>query len=340
VADAPQRPGDFGGLNYDDRRHGPGWGDRLPGHDAVWDGDEEINRLDKAGPATTFFHASLISVMKRYHAQNSHTMAGNFGCFRLSFTLTESKQLLRSAQLAQIVQRVEIDDDSNEPAAKASYWGPNAEGSKIPPPRVGSYQNQIRTYLARGWAALRNYKDVLPYVTFVFSMTGVVTVANGSNWAKYIASVAALCLIWSLIRLRVQDDRALEAAARAWPRLRDYRPARYEWETSKHKSPGKWPLGAAALVIAVAVIWGVARDAHEPSLPWWPIARDIGVPLLAACTVAYLWLYHRGHALRRACRKEVKEVKKARRARRSGEKPSPLNHPRADNNLGIPLPER
>jgi hypothetical protein len=301
---------------FDDRLNGPGWNDRLPGHDEPYQGETGIRRLGREGDVTAHYYGQLVKVMRIYHAQSLRTMAGNFGSFYLRFTREESEALLESARLAEVVDRLDGRKDPNVDIHLDDRWKPTDAGRKIPPPLVGSARTQLKTYLALAWAMVKDLHTVLPYLVFVFGLSGAVSIAKGSTAAQVIAVLTALGVSAYLMRARSQSDRRLTAAALAWPRLATYRPARYRWETEARKTPWARPMLAAATTVAGAVIFAILRHAHAPPLSWWPELRVSALPLLVVTVAIAAYRYWRGEDLRRPVRAEKTAVMAARKARR------------------------
>ena len=302
---------------FDDRLYGPGWTDRLPDQAQPYEGETGIRGLGREGHVTAHYYGQLVNVMKSYHAQSLRTMAGNFGSFYLRFTLEESRVLLDSARLAEVVDRLDGRKDPNVDIHIDDRWKPTAEGKKIQPPRVGSARTQLKTYLALAWAMVKDFHTVLPYLVLVFGASGIVTITKGSTAAQVVFVLAALSVLAYLLHARFESDTRLAAAARAWPRLQAYRPARYKWETEAVKTPWGWPLFAAAAFVAGAAIFAILRLAHEPPLSWWPLMRVTALPAVVIAIAIAGYRYWRTEDLRRPMRKEKSAVMAARKQRKT-----------------------
>ena len=263
------------------RREAPGWRDHLVHQDPDdYEGDDGLllsSRRHKR--ARRVWHQVLTWHLTEHDGDSVNTLAGNMGWFHLRLTHLETKQLFRSARaspkepIVDLPGQNNVDDDTRD-------WHATAEWASLGKPRGASgadlaaaVPNVVKTWTGR----------------LLGSLSGAATIAGLVGWAMMNNTPEARLLfavgVWFLLLLVIsgalRDERDLAAAARAWPRLEFYRPARWKFEHTRMRTPEPYlALALATVVLALFAFWTAKAKGELSGVPWstaWLVAAGLAV---------------------------------------------------------------
>jgi hypothetical protein len=291
-----------------------GWADRLVGDEDLWPGEDRL-RLN-SDLARTVWGAVLCNYMARKDGgvRSINQCAGRLGWFHLRLTLQECRDLFASCVDEGLI---ELASDLRKPASDAdedAVYRRTDKGKKLKAPLGAGATDTIKRAPA---VVARTFK--LANLLLGAAALSVLAAAAGPVFkalkipVDVDAAVSQVLLLgtgWLLTVAFVvgaySDEKALRVCAKAWPRMKHYRPKRYKHATARLRTP----LPFAVLVWAtVAALWGGAEillSARTPpdSVPagWKTAAAVVAIATLLG--LAVLWV--RSRRLRKAYKEEYK----------------------------------
>jgi hypothetical protein len=279
-----------------DRLNGNGFNDRLSDQSfGPWSGDDVI----KLGPghraARKGWHRLLCARIQKHNGQTLDELEGHMGWFYLSLTRNEGACVVQSAKRAGFIapEDPHAADMSTIPDPRRC-WVITDTGAKkagTVDPRGGGLKDLVARIVPTARESYARAKAAI-------DIGGVILVgALGTNLAVHPGSLRAQLLVivgvWAFFAAltwgAVSDERVLTAMARSWPRLRDYRPKRYAFETMTLRTPLPYAILAAATILAaLAAAWALH---HHHTISGTALNGTlVAVVALSGCAVA---LYRR-----------------------------------------------
>ena len=226
-----------------------GWNDCPMSRDGraprVPDGvDRQGIRLD--GPegkrARRVFHAALAASLQNRGTRTAEFMQGKLGWFKLRYTNNELQQVLDTADrfAPAVIEAAKRGDVTDLATRRTNPVIGNVKltertGEKLSAPRGGSLTDLGKTgvlWTVLMWKGFSGFSIIVKAAIVLFPFAGGSVAffkAPGNSWV----AVALVVQVWWTFVLVVgwRSEYALKAAALAWPRLKDYRPCRYQFET-------------------------------------------------------------------------------------------------------------
>lgn len=249
------------------------------------------------------WHQVLTSYLSQYGGGSVDSMAGHMGWSYVQLHRDETRDLFESAKGAPD-DPIKLVEGQNGIAPDAQRWKATESWALRGEPRAASTAD-MRAALPGVFKSTTG--RVLAVVAAAATLAGAlgVVVKPGTPEAKLLLALGVWLIVWTLISGALRDERDMAAAARAWPRLKTARPARYKFETARLRTPLPYALAAyATLGLALVAFWTLRAHGKDAlvdltGVPWWSVW--IAVAALAVCVaVAYLVARARSNRLRAA----------------------------------------
>ncbi len=231
------------------------------------------------------FHAALISHLEAFGAESvSEIRRQRFSCFGLPLTEGEIQTLVESTRRHGLVEPLGHDRTASGSPIRMDEWIPTKRGRRIKPVRTLAPRHLLLSMRDIANPARQFFSAWISIATLVASLVLVkLSEPSPALRAAIVGVSSALVLYFVLVRA-ITTEYSLRAAARAWPRLDNARPAQYRWHTVALRF---WPgpialslLGAAAVVV-VLVDWVPAAALAAVGLLFGLVAAILISPLRA-----------------------------------------------------------
>jgi Phage integrase family len=257
--------------------------------------------------ARDVWHRILAAHLVRTNGATLDSMAGQFGWFELRLTRRETVDLIDSAKAAPkpLISREIAYTASGCPMPEGEVrWIATGDTSD---PRGASLLDMGTAIpnVVRGTGA-----RLVGSVSTLGLIGGALGLAfsKGSNEAAFLLVLGAYGMIAALSWGVLTRERALTAAAKAWPRLEKYRPERWRFEAMTLRSPtpiAVWGLASVWLIYAGDIWLRSARwTLSDETMIRTAIAASIVIGV--ACAAALVRSYPR----RAAYKSESKEKRR------------------------------
>jgi hypothetical protein len=220
--------------------------------------------------------------------------------------------LLRFAKAQQLIMIEDGPDPAGRPLDDVDRrWILTESGRKLEAPRGAGNRDllyrltpSIRSTYAR-IPAIRNG------VTFLLvSGLGLKAKTSGTLMYEILVICALLLFIGTVVYGAFRDEQALTAMARSWPRMPDYRPARWAYETTRLRTPLPVAVFLIASVAAGGLVLHLLRNRHDVSLSRWVVGVAICLLLALAIGIYYVVFERRAERRRIAYRYEYEVRRK------------------------------
>lgn len=296
-----------------DRHEEPGWRDYLEGEPGTaYEGEDRLRlalglgderNLKEIRAARDVWHRVLAAYLIRANGATLDSMERKFGWFELRLTRRETIDLIRSAKAAPkplIGREIAYAAKGSSLRYEEVRWIATVD---TPDPRGASWGDMgaaLPNVLRATGARLLGSVSTLALIGAALGLI----ISKGSNEALFFFVLGAYGIVVALAFGVLSHERALTAAAKAWPRLEAYRPARWRFEMRSVRSPGPWAVAALATVglLLAAYLWLRSADpwfVSDAAAAW--IAGGCGL----AVGLAYIGLEKRVSPDRKAWKAEL-----------------------------------
>jgi hypothetical protein len=228
--------------------------------------------------ARRVYHGVLVEKLENDGALTTDELTMRLGWFELPFQPSEVKALVASARAHGVIEP--LPQPGSEGKDAEARWITTQRGRQLPVPR-GASARDYGSFLTNVINDIRElFKNFWPIVLAALAAGGI-GIANDTQLqaASGVFLVVALVVIQGL-----RAERDLEAAARAWPRLKIERWPRWKWQTLRGRAEfvAASQLSVAALLAAA---WAIDSNAWERRI-------EVAAAVVAAATgIAYRqWL--------------------------------------------------
>jgi len=232
-------------------------------------------------------------------------MSGKLGWFVLRYTDVEFQQVLQSARRFEVIETPES-PNFDEPVVGNVQLADN--GKKLTAPRGASLLDLGNSGVRATVLMWSVFGGAEKPVTVAAGLIGPPAALVGAWFLLHRWWVVALLLLaWLalVLLLGASGERALKAAALAWPRMRYYRPCRYAWETHAWRH---WFFPVVEWVTAALVAGALLLG-----LPW---AFALGPAAAVVALIGVVMYRRRVRPLREAWIEEAGQVYGCRQAGR------------------------
>jgi hypothetical protein len=184
--------------------------------------------------ARAVYLGALIASIGRFGGRTVDEMRGKLGWFILKYTDNELQVILDTARRYGFLHTPQIQNELFGVLVTGNVTA-TKEGKKLPVPRGGSPSDLSRNALSTGLLMWSSFTGTRPGVAALAGLAPPLAALGAwlqtHNW--WLVALIGLAWLAAVLFLGVRGDRALKAAAEAWPRLEYYRPARYAFQTHR-----------------------------------------------------------------------------------------------------------
>jgi hypothetical protein len=225
--------------------------------------------------ARRVFHGTLAAELNDRGAATVEELYLRFDCFLLPLGMDEIRQVLESARREGLVAEVP-DKRDGYGAEVADQWTTTERGQKRSRPRTFALPDLGYLILGEHDSAVKVFdvgKTLVTAAIPVLALLGIERLDPGAvtKWAAYVG-IGAL-ILW-IVAYGLRGELDLRAAAASWPRLKETRRARWNYQMS-------WPCMAYLPAFMAVVYIGVGLWLAVGLFAWWVY----GLALLAAAAI-------------------------------------------------------